>query len=186
MKRILAIVAVVLSVGVVVGAFIIGGGDGSTEAKGSTSTTIKSNDVKSGAEAISNAGSKVASLSPAPAKSDDKDKDKDDKGKKCGSEVNDDGKYEAKKAFVGVSPSTARAGREVELKIRNFPPCSQVTITISNGTTSVNVPVLSTDKKGRAEKEFKAPAASTVDYVVTAVGTGSTSATTSLKVVNKK
>lgn len=185
MKRVIAIVAIVLSVGVVVGAFIIGGGDGSTEAKGATVTTAKSNDVKSGAQAIANAGGKVASESPAPPKSDDKDgKDKD--GKSCGAEVKDDGKYEAKKAFVGASPSTARTGREIELKIRNFAPCSKVTVTVSNGTNSVIVPELSTDKKGRVEYEFKAPAASQTSYVVTVVGTGSKSATTSFKVVNKK
>ena len=63
MKRASWIVGIVLAVAVAVGAFVIGGSDGSSEAKSPSTSASSSNSTKSAANKISGA-TKVQSLPP--------------------------------------------------------------------------------------------------------------------------
>jgi hypothetical protein len=143
MKRASWIVGIVLAVAVAVGAFVIGGSDGSSEAKSPNKSASSDNSTKSAANQISGA-IKVQSLPPLkPTKSDDDDDDDND---------DDDGKsYEARKPFVGVSPSRAQVGKDVEVQVRGFKPGVVVSVSLGNGKTISLVP----DKQGRAKQKVK-------------------------------
>jgi len=178
MKRATWIVGIVLAIAVAVGAFVIGGSDGSSEAKSPSTSISDDNSTKSAANQISGAV-KVQSLPPLkPSKSTEKDDDDDD------DEDDDDDKkdsYETRKAFVGVSPSRAQVGKEIEIQVRGFKPREQVTVNLGDGSAFT----LKTDKDGRAKKKIKAPAVGT--YLVQATGVESSRvATANLKVVKKK
>ena len=173
MKRAAWIVGIVLALAVAVGAFVIGGSDGSSEAKSPSTSISDDNSTKSAANQISGAV-KVQSLPPLkPTQStEDDDDDEDD---------DDQDSYETRKAFVGVSPSRVQVGKEVELQVRGFKPGETVTVSLGNGT-SIS---LKADKEGRAKKKIKAPAEG--EYLVQAKGETSTRvASTNLKVVKKK
>lgn len=185
MKRAAVIVGVVLSIAVVVGAFIVGGGD-SSDAKGDTTTTVKRNELKDATKAITNAGgTKVASEGPVkPGDDSDDDDESDDEGKP--------GKYEIKKASVQVSPPTLRLGKELKVEVRNFQPGELVLITItpSGGGTPVVSQTLKVEKNNHGKLELgKSKLSGLVagtSYSVVATGLTSTgSASTNLKVVNK-
>jgi hypothetical protein len=172
MKRASWIVGIVLAVAVAVGAFVIGGSDGSSEAKSPNTSVSNDNSTKSAANQISGA-IKVQSLPPLKptATTDDDDDDDDD----------DQDSYETRKAFVGVSPSRVQAGKDIEVQVRGFKPGEQITVNLGNGKAFT----LKADKEGRAKKKVKAPAVGT--YLVQATGVTSTRvATTNLKVVKKK
>ncbi len=172
MKRASWIVGIVLAVAVAVGAFVIGGSDGSSEAKSPSTSASSSNSTKSAANKISGA-TKVQSLPPLkPTAStvDDDDDDDDDEQES----------YETRKAFVGLSPSRVQTGKEVEVQVRGFKPGEKVTI-VGIGTTKT----ITTDKQGRGKVKIKAPAVGS--YQVQATGLTSTRvATADLKVVKKK
>jgi hypothetical protein len=174
MKRAAWIVGIVLALAVAVGAFVIGGSDGSSEAKSPNTSISDDNSTKSGANQISGA-TKVQSLPPLkPAKSDDDDDDEDD-------DDDDQDSYETRKPFVGVSPRRVQVGKELELQVRGFKPGETVTVSLGNS----NWIDLKTDKQGRAKKKVKAPAEGT--YLVQAKGLESLRvATADLKVVKKR
>ncbi len=181
MKRAAVIVGVVLSVAVVVGAFIVGGGDNSSEAKSPT-TSIKKDDVKDGTKAITNAGTQVASESPVKPEDDSDDEGDDDKG----------GKYEIKKASVQASPPTLRVGKELKVEVRNFQPGETVTIAIYSsvpGGPAFVTGTLKVEKNNHGKLEFsKSKLTSLVpgSYIITALGsTSGGTASTSLTVVKK-
>jgi hypothetical protein len=174
MKRIAAIVTVVVGVALVVGAFIVSGGDGTTEVK-SPSTSEAANLSKDAAQAITNAGAKVQSLVPTPNKSDNEN----------------EGKYEARKAFVSVAPATVRIGRTFKIEVRGFTPGSTVVVTIAaTGYSPTAIEIKNIDKNGKGEsKDIPAPAAAG-RYSVVAVGPGNPGspgkvASTTLRVVEK-
>ena len=172
MKRAAWVMGIVLAIAVAVGAFVIGGSDGSSEAKSPSTSISNDNSTKSAANQISGA-TKVQSLPPLKPKGattttvDDDDDDKDS--------------YETRKPFVGVSPSRVQAGKDVELQVRGFKPGETVTVNLGNGKSVA----LKADKEGRAKKKVKAPAVGT--YLVQAKGeTSKRVATTNLRVVKKK
>jgi hypothetical protein len=171
MKRLALIVGIVLCAALGIGAFVIAGSDNHSEAK-SPSTTAKNNEAKDAANEI------VSALPPVPGKHESDDKNDD--GKKDDNEELDG--YEAKKAFVGVSPSKVKAGKELEIEVRGFAPKIEVTVNIS--TSPLTTIKLTTDKKGRAK--WKGAAPTVIDtYAVIASG-GTRSASTTLTVVAKK
>lgn len=184
MKRIAAIVGVVLSVALVVGAFVLAGGDGSTE-KSSPTTTEASNPPKDAVQAITNAGAKVQSLSPTKNESNDDDDESDDDGD------GDEGKYETRKVFVSVSPNTVRIGKEFKIEVRGFTPKTTVIVTIASGGYTPKVYEIKVDKNGKGKtKDIKSPTTAGV-YSVVAIGPGKTGqpskvASTTLTVVKKK
>lgn len=174
MKRAAWIVGIVLAVAVAVGAFVIGGSDGSSEAKSPATSISNDNATKSAANQISGA-TKVQSLPPLKPKgatTTTVDDDDDD---------DDQDSYETRKPFVGVSPSRVQTGKNVEVQVRGFKPGETVTVSLGNGKSVA----LKADKEGRAKKKVKAPAVGT--YLVQAKGEISKRvATTNLKVVKKK
>jgi hypothetical protein len=183
MKRAAIIVGVVLSIAVVVGAFIVGGGDNSSEAKGGDKATSL-NAVKEGTDNLENAN-QVASGGPLKP-GDKSDEKSDDEGKP--------GKYEIKKAAVGVNPSTLRLGKELKVKVSNFQPGEQVLIAITpkGGGTALFTKQLKVGKNNRGELEIGEKALQKAGltvglYTVSATGlTSGGSASTNLTVVNKK
>lgn len=171
MKRASWIVGIVLAVAVAVGAFVIGGSDGSSEAKSPSTSASSSNSTKSAANKISGA-TKVQSLPPLKPTASTVDDDDDDD--------DEQESYETRKAFVGLSPSRVQTGKEVEVQVRGFKPGEKVTI-VGIGTTKT----ITTDKQGRGKVKIKAPAVGS--YQVQATGLSSTRvATADLKVVKKK
>ena len=183
MKRIAAIVGVVLSVALVVGAFVLAGGDGSAE-KSSPTTTEASNPPKDAVQAITNAGAKVQSLSPTKNESNDDDDDESD-------DDGDEGKYETSKVFVSVSPNTVRIGKEFKIEVRGFTPKTTVIVTIASAGYTPKVYEIKVDKNGKGKtKDIKSPTTAGV-YSVVAIGPGKTGqpskvASTTLTVVKKK
>ncbi len=179
MKRIAAIVGIVLSVAIVVGAFIVGGGDDASEAKSPSSASV--NLAKKASENITNAGAEVQSRGPVITAKDDDDDDDDDEGK-----------YETRRVFVSVSPSTVRIGKEFKIEVRGFKPNSTVTVTIAGPAWyTPKLYEIKVDKNGKGKsKDIKAP---TVEGVYSVVATGpaktgpsSLLASTTLEVVKKK
>ena len=173
MKRATWIVGIVLAIAAAVGAFVIGGSDGSSEAKSPTTSISDDNSTKSAANQISGAV-KVQSLPPlkptGTTVDDDDDEDDDEQDS-----------YETRKAFVGVSPRRVQVGKEVELQVRGFKPGETVTVSLGNGT-SIS---LKADKEGRAKKKVKISTEGT--FLVQATGgTSLRVASTELKVVKKK
>ncbi len=179
MKRVIAIVGVVLSVAIVVGAFIVGGGDDASEAK-SPNPTVTADAQKDAVKAITNAGIRVQSEGPK------KDTDSDDES---GDDKNEnEGKYETKKVFVSVSPNTVRIGKEFKIQVRGFTPKSTVVVTIAREGYAPSVYEIVVDKQGRGKtKDIKAPTTEG-EYSVVALGPGSPGkvASTTLTVVKKK
>ena len=175
MKRAAWVMGIVLAIAVAVGAFVIGGSDGSSEAKSPSTSISNDNSTKSAANQISGA-TKVQSLPPLkPTKSSVEDDDDDD------DDDDDKDSYETRKPFVGVSPSRVQVGKDVELQVRGFKPGETVTVNLGNGKSVA----LKADKEGRAKKKVKAPAVGT--YLVQAKGeTSKRVATTNLRVVKKK
>ena len=182
MKRAALILGVVLSIAVVVGAFIVGGGDNASEAKGPT-TTIK-NEVEDATKLITG-GDKQASGGPTTTekKKDDEDKS-DDEGKP--------GKYEISKASVRVSPPTLRKGEELKIEVRNFQPGEKVTITVTptppagGSSTALITKTLTVKKNNQGKLEIDKPNLPEGTYVVSALGQNSGgAASTNLKVVKK-
>lgn len=176
MKRAAIIVGVVLCISVVVGAFIVGGGDNASEAKGPTTTAKQSNAVEDATKAITNAGTKVASEAP---KNDDDNKS-DDEGKP--------GKYEISKASVRVSPPTLRQGKELKIEVKNFQPGEQVLITVTPaaGGSPVISKTITVKKNNQGKLEIDKPNLPTGAYTVSATGLTSTGfASTNLTVVKK-
>ena len=179
MKRVLAIVGVVLSVAVVVGAFIVTGGDGSSEAKQPTSTEA-SNVAKDAVQAIANAGVQVQSEAPTKGGNEsDDDKKDDDK---------DDSKYEVKAAFIGVSPSKLQSGKDLEIEGKYFVPGDNVKIVIFiAGKDPIVDTTVKADKQGRIKLKVKKLTAPEGTYAVTATGLASGSFdSTTLVIVKKK
>lgn len=174
MKRATWIVGIVLAIAVAVGAFVIGGSDGSSEAKSPTTSISDDNSTKSAANQISGAV-KVQSLPPLkPTQSTENDDDDDE-------DDDEQDSYETRKAFVGVSPRRVQVGKEVELQVRGFKPGETVTVSLGNGT-SIS---LKADKEGRAKKKVKITTEGT--FLVQATGgTSLRVASTELKVVKKK
>ena len=173
MKRATWIVGIVLAIAVAVGAFVIGGSDGSSEAKSPTTSISDDNSTKSAANQISGAV-KVQSLPPLKPTGTTVDDDDDD-------DDDEQDSYEARKPFVGVSPRRVQLGKEVELQVRGFKPGETVTVSLGNGT-SIS---LKADKEGRAKKKVKISTVGT--FLVQATGgTSLRVASTELKVVKKK
>lgn len=170
-----------MAVAVIVGAFIIGGGDGATEAKsGATTTTV--NPALAGANAINSGKNDSKSQSGGPTTSEKKDDNKgEDKGKECKAEQKS--KYETKAAFLGLDPATVRSDKKVEFELKNFRPCVAVTISYKVGDTTTVVATVQTDKKGKAEGKFAAPPVGTYELLAS---DGALSDTTTLTVVKKK
>lgn len=185
MKRAAVIGSIVMAVAVIVGAFIIGGGDGATEAKsGVTTTTV--NPALTGANAINSGKNDSKSQSGGPTTSEKKD---DDKGedKECKAPAKN--KYETKSAFLGLDPATVRSDKKVEFEVKNFRPCAFVTLSYVSNSSTIIVATVQTDKKGKAEGKFAAPALptgqSSATFDITA-SDGGLSDTTTLTVVKKK
>ncbi len=182
MKRAAIILGVVLSIAVVVGAFIVGGGDNSSEAKGPTTSAKQSNEVEKATDLIEG-GKNVASGGPTTTekKKDDDDNKSDDEGKP--------GKYEISKASVRVSPPTLRKGEELKIEVRNFQPGEKVLITVTpeaGGGPTISK-TLTVKKNNQGKLEIDKPNLPEGKYVVSATGLTSTGfASTSLKVVKKK
>jgi hypothetical protein len=181
MKRIAIVVGIVVSIAVAVGAFVIAGDDQPTEAKAPASaqkeqgsSKKESGDTKNFALVVASA-TRVASEGPVP-RSDDKSNDsKSDDGKSDDGDKKDDSdddgdKYEARKKFVGVSPSKVRVGKTVEFQVRGFAPNSTVIVEVKKAgspTISVSVP---TNSKGRGKVKVLAPL-QVGTYTVSAQGT---------------
>ena len=183
MKRAAVIGSIVMAVAVIVGAFIIGGGDGSTTEAKSPTTTV--NPALAGANAINSGKNDSKSQSGGPTttekKSDDKGEGSENEGKTCTAPAKS--KYETKAAFIGLDPATVRSDKKVEFELKNFRPCVTVTVSYKVGNTTTVVATVNTDKKGKAEGKFAAPPVGT--YTITA-SDGALSDTTTLTVVKKK
>ena len=181
MKRAAIILGVVLSIAVVVGAFIVGGGDNSSEAKGPTTSAKQSNEVEKATDLIEG-GKNVASGGPTTTeKKKDDDNKSDDEGKP--------GKYEISKASVRVSPPTLRKGEELKIEVRNFQPGEKVLITVTpeaGGGPTISK-TLTVKKNNQGKLEIDKPNLPEGKYVVSATGLTSTGfASTNLTVVKKK
>jgi hypothetical protein len=177
-----------------VGAFVYAGSDTSAGRK-STATVVKEESANSSntstvttvkkADSQPVTSNSVASASPTPKPSSDDNV----------FHVGDDAKpeldgYEARKVFVGVSPSYAVVGRKLEVQVRGFGPGEIVKVEFIhsvNGVTTVGGGAdIKTDQRGRGKGPAVAPATGDV-YLVKAVGqTSKRSAAASLKVVLKK
>ena len=151
-----------------IGAFVLGSNESTTDAT-SASKVAQPSATKVAANKIASAP-KVASESPTRPKDEEEDE---------GAEG-----YEARKAFVGVSPSQVKAGEKVKIELRGFAKNASVTVTVGTTTSTVK-----TDKNGKAELKVTAP--KTVGTVAVSVtGTTSTGGShtilKSFKVVVKK
>lgn len=151
-----------------IGAFVLSSNDSTTAAKRPPKTAQPST-TKAAANKIASAP-KVASESPTPPKGEEEDE---------GAEG-----YEARKAFVGVSPSQVKAGEKVKIELRGFAKSANVSVTVAGTTSTVK-----TDKNGKAELKVTAPkTAGTVAVNVTGPSSTGTTAniSKSFKVVVKK
>ena len=170
MKRLAVIVGITLCAALGIGAFVLSGADDTTAAK-RPAKTVKTTTAKDAANKI--AGStEVKSLPPVPPTKDDNDNDDEAEG------------YEAKKAFVGVSPRQVKPGERVEVEVRGFAKNTQISITVAGVPT-----VVTTDKNGKAKLRVAASrVANTYQVVVTGQSSLGTSVTIqkSFKVVAKK
>jgi hypothetical protein len=186
MKRAAIIVGVVLSVAVVVGAFIVGGGDNS-DAKGgdkvTTTSAQKGSGIENADETIEDGknttSTQVGSGGPTTTEKDD--------------DENEGRKYEIKKASVQVSPPTLQVGKELKVEVRNFQPGETVTIAIfADGSSSpaVLTGTLKVGKNNHGKLEFPKSKLTVLvpgKYFVTALGsTSGGTAGTNLTVVKKK
>lgn len=185
MKRAAVIGSIVMAVAVIVGAFIIGGGNGSTTEAKSGTTTVSP--AKAGAEAINSGKNDSKSQSGGPTTSEKQDDEGgDDKGKECKPPAKN--KYETKSQFLGLDPATVRSDKKVEFQVKNFRPCVSVTLSYKVGDVTTVVVSVQTDKNGKAEGKFAAPplgGKSSATFSITA-SDGALDATTTLTVVKKK
>jgi len=173
MKRLAVIVGITLCAALGIGAFVLSGADDTTAAK-RPAKTVKTTTAKDAANKITGS-TEVKSLPPVPPTKDDDDNDND----------NDEAEgYEAKKAFVGVSPRQVKPGERVEVEVRGFAKNTQISITVAGVPT-----VVTTDKNGKAKLRVAASrVANTYQVVVTGKSSLGTSVTIqkSFKVVAKK
>ena len=200
MKRFGAVASLLLVAAIGVGAFVYAGSDSGKGHKSSatvvkqesspTVTTAKKDDPK---PVTTNS---VASQSPVPKPS------TDDNVFHVGDDEQPelDG-YEARRVFVGVSPSVVVPGKTIEIEVRGFHSKEPVNISIDPAppktqNSSVNVLpsqklVITTDKRGRGKMKIPVSLAPG-RWVVTALGTvqdpnkSVRSSATILKVVLKK
>ena len=169
MKRLAVIVGITLCAALGIGAFVLSGADDTTAAK-RPAKTVKTTTAKDAANKITGS-TQVKSLPPVPPT-----KDGDDNDEAEG--------YEAKKAFVGVSPREVKPGERVEVQVRGFAKNTQISITVAGVPT-----VVTTDKNGKAKLRVTASrVANTYQVVVTGQSSLGTSVTIqkSFKVVAKK
>ena len=170
MKRLAVIVGITLCAALGIGAFVLSGADDTTAAK-RPAKTVKTTTAKDAANKITGS-TEVKSLPPVPPTKDDDDNDDEAEG------------YEAKKAFVGVSPRQVKPGERVEVEVRGFAKNTQISITVAGVPT-----VVTTDKNGKAKLRVAASrVANTYQVVVTGKSSLGTSVTIqkSFKVVAKK
>lgn len=169
MKRLAAIVGISLTAVLGIGAFVLSSNDSTTAAK-RPAKTAKPSTTKTAANKITSAP-KVESESPTPPTTAKKGDDAAEG-------------YEAKKAFVGVSPAQVKAGEKIEIEIRGFAKSTTISVNVAGNTLSVK-----TDKNGKAQVKATVPKAAGT-YTVDVTGTTGTGTTTTLsksfKVVVKK
>jgi hypothetical protein len=210
MKRFGAVASLLLVAAIGVGAFVYAGSDSGKGHK-SSATVLKNDSVKGDSNTTVTTAkhqdppkpvtsNSVASESPPPKPTTDDNV----------FHVGDDEKpeldgYEARRVFVGVSPSVTVTGKTIQIDVRGFHANEPVTIYIDpapvpgNAKSSVVVPPspgsvvvsITTDKRGRGKVKFvvtQAPGR----WVVSAIGTvkdgqgAVRSSATILKVVLKK
>jgi hypothetical protein len=197
MKRFGAIASLLLVAAIGVGAFVYAGSDGGGGKKSSatvvkedsnttTPTTAKKNDPQ---PVTTNS---VASASPTPKPSDD-NSNVFHPGEEDRAEV--DG-YEARKAFVGVSPSYTTTGRKLQVEVRGFGAFETVTVVFTHPVldpttgklvvTEAGGTKILTDKRGRGKAPAVAPLSADIYTVMADGGTSKRHAATILKVVIKK
>jgi hypothetical protein len=189
MKRFGAVASLLLVAAIGVGAFVYAGSDNGGGKKSSatvvkqesapTVTTEKKDEPK---PVTSNS---VASETPTPKPSSDDNV----------FHVGDDEKpelegYEARRVFVGVSPSVAVVGRQLKVEVRGFTPGETVNVTftkiVGNQATLAGGTTIVVDGRGRGKGAAVAPATGGI-YSVKATGvTSGRSAGAALKVVLKK
>lgn len=170
MKRLAVIVGITLCAALGIGAFVLSGADDTTAAK-RPAKTVKTTTAKDAANKITGS-TQVKSLPPVPPTKKSDDNDDEAEG------------YEAKKAFVGVSPRQVKPGERVEVEVRGFAKNTQISITVAGVPT-----VVTTDKNGKAKLRVTASrVANTYQVVVTGQSSLGTSVTIqkSFKVVAKK
>jgi hypothetical protein len=206
MKRFGAVASLLLVAAIGVGAFVYAGSDSGNGRK-SSATVVKNDSVKEGSNTTVTTAKQqdppkpvtsnsVASDSPAPkpVSGDDVFHVGDDEKPEL------DG-YEARRVFVGVSPSVTVTGKTIQIEVRGFHPGEAVTISIDpapavGNTNSASVLPSSglsilTDKRGRGKIKFVVTQAAG-RWVVSAIGTipdssgAKRSSATILKVVLKK
>jgi hypothetical protein len=200
MKRFGAIASLLLVAAIGVGAFVYAGSDNGGGKK-SSATVVKEESNTSTVTTVKQqapqpvTSNSVASASPTPKPT------SDDAVFHVGDEEKPelDG-YEARRVFVGVSPSVTVTGKTIQIEVRGFHANEPVVITIlpapsitgaqGAAVTSTGLSIL-TDKRGRGKIKFtvtQAPGR----WVVTAMGTtpdssgAVRSSATILKVVLKK
>lgn len=188
MKRIAAIVGLLVCAALGVAAFVFAGNDSGGKHRSSAtiiqeppkhSTTTQKGTTSSDAPETTQ---KVASESPTPKPSSSDNNQlifhPDDHPELDG--------YEARRVFVGVDPRVVRVGRQFQVQVRNFPPDIDVTITVYNLGGTAETATLHTDDKGRAKTKLPAPPAGSYSVEARATLAGSPTVTTGLKVVLKK
>jgi hypothetical protein len=202
MKRFGAVASLLLVAAIGVGAFVYAGSDSGSSRKGSapvvqsnnngdktngksndsndktTTTTAKKDDPKTSTP-------QVASDTPIPKSSSDDNV----------FHVGDDEKpeldgYEARRVFVGVSPSVSVTGRKVEIQVRGFAAKETVNVTFSHSVNGIDTlaggTTIVVDQRGRGKGNAVAPSTGGI-YTVKAIGvTSGRSAGAILKVVLKK
>jgi hypothetical protein len=200
MRRFGAVASLLLVAAIGVGAFVYAGSDSGSGKKSSatvvreqsnpTVTTAKKDDPK---PVTSNS---VASESPTPKPSTDDNV----------FHVGDDEKpeldgYEARRVFVGVSPSVTVTGKVIQIEVRGFhanekvniffDPAPSPGVTKSAAVVPTSGITILTDKRGRGKLKFTVTQAAG-RWVVSAIGTipdssgAMRSSATILKVVLKK
>jgi FlaG/FlaF family flagellin (archaellin) len=169
MKRITVIVGIVVAIAAGIGAFVIADGNESSEAKSPTqkaTTTTEKQEQKSTKDfALAVAGAaKTSSGAPVPKsddkKSDDKKSEDQSDDNESDDQGDDDNGYEARKQFVGVSPSKVKAGKTIEVQVRGFKPNVPVKViaTPKNGGPVVELATIKPNSKGRGKLKVVAPA----------------------------
>jgi hypothetical protein len=171
MKRITVVVGIVVAIAAGIGAFVIADGNESSEAKSSATTqkvttTTEQQEQKSTKDfALAVAGAaKTSSGAPVPKsddkKSDDKKSEDQNDDNESDDQGDDDNGYEARKQFVGVSPSKVKAGKTIEVQVRGFKPGVAVTViaTPKNGGSAITLATITPNSKGRGKLKVVAPA----------------------------
>ena len=188
MKRIAAIVGLLVCAALGVAAFVFAGNDSGGKHKSSatiiqeppklTTTTHKGTTSSDAPETTQ----KVASESPTPTPPSSDDNQlifhPDDHPELDG--------YEARRTFVGVDPRVVRVGRQFEVQVRGFPTNIDVTIKVYNLGGTAETATLHTDNKGRARAKLPAPPAGAYSVEARATLAGFPTVTTGLKSVLKK